>query len=245
MSFGGKAISALAHDYETTGTDAYGCGVLQAALLIVTVQQDGSYVIHDKDVQLMNPGKEIHPEASKVHGYYAIDLIDYAPWEKYLGEQMQTVNELNLDAVIGFNSGTFDNTIAARVGLKLPKSIDMIKAGRKFKTMYKWKSAKLTAVYQELTGKELVGAHDAAADVIGTLDMIAPAMKLAECETLDQFVTWMKGDDGTPEMKIGFGKHKGSKLKNIPASYIKWLLGPKCDMNLSAEMIEGLKACQL
>lgn len=245
MAFQGQSIKALAHDYETTGTDAWGCGVLQSALLIIDLHQDGSYKIHDQDVQLMNPGKEIHPEASKVHGYYAVDLIDFAPWEQYLGEQMATVNELGIQAVVGFNSGTFDNVIASRVGLKLPTSIDLIKAGRKFKSQFKWPSAKLTAVYKELTGKELVGAHDAAADVIGTLDMIAPAMKLAECATLDQFLVWMKGDDGTVEMKIGFGKDKGSKLKHLEKSYVRWLLSPKCNMNLSAELTEGLKKCLL
>lgn len=245
MSFNGKPVYALAHDYETTGTDAWGCGVIQAALLIVTLEQDGSYVIHDQDVSLMQPGKDIHPEASKVHGYYAIDLIDKAPWEEYLGKEMQTVNSLNVEALIGFNSATFDNVIAGRVGLKPKPSIDLIKAARKFKTAHKWPSAKLTSVYKELTGKDLVGAHDAAADVIGTLDMITPAIKLSGCSNLDDFMVWMKGDDGTPNMKIGFGKHKGSKLKNLPSSYIDWLLGPKCEMNLTAEMIEGLEKCRL
>lgn len=245
MSFNGKPIRAMAHDYETTGTDAWSCGVIEAALLIITLEQDGTYQVHDKDVMLMNPCKEIHPEASKVHGYYAIDLIDKEPWEKYLGEQMATVNEMNLDAVVGFNSGTFDNPIAGRAGLKLPRSIDLIKAARKFKTAHKWPSAKLTVAHEILLGRPLVGAHGALADVIGTLDMIVPAMKLAECETIDQFVIWMKGDDGTPKMKIGFGKHKGSQLKHLPAAYIDWLLGPKCEMNLTAEMIEGLHACRL
>lgn len=245
MSFDGKEVRAFAHDYETTGLDVPTLGVVQTALLIVTVQQDGTYEIHDKDVQLLNPGQEIHPNASKIHGYYAIDLINHTPWEPYLREQMETVNEMKLGAVIGYNSGPFDNRIAARVGFKPLPSIDMIKAARKFKTKYKWTSAKLVEAYKQLCGKELVGAHDASADIIGTLDMIAPAIKLAECECLDDFTVWMKGDDGTPEMKIGFGKHKDSKLKFLPASYIDWLLGPKCDMPLSAELIEGLEKCRL
>lgn len=245
MSFNGKPIRAMAHDYETTGTDAWGCGVIESALLILTLEQDGTYVVHDQDVQLMNPGQEIHPEASKVHGYYAIDLIDKPAWEVYMGEQMLTVNEMHLDALIGYNSCNFDNPIAGRAGLKLPPSIDLIKAVRKFKTDHKWPNAKLTTAHEILLGRELVGAHGALADVVGTMDMIVPAMKLAGVSTVDDFAVWMKGDEGTPKMKIGFGKHKGSQLKHLPAAYIDWLLGPKCEMNLTAEMIEGLNACRL
>lgn len=245
MPFNGKPIEALAHDYETTGTDAWGCGVIQSALLIVTLQQDGTYEVHDQDVQLLNPGQPIHPEASKVHGYYAVDLIDKDPWQKYLGEQMEIVNEMNLDAVIGFNSGPFDNTIAGRAGFKLVPSIDLIKAARKLKKEHKWPSAALGKFYEKLMGKPMADAHDAGADITGTLDLIVPAMKLAGCSTVDEFVVWMKGDDGTVEMKIGFGKEKGSKLKHLEASYVRWLLSPKCKMNLSPELVEGLKKCLL
>lgn len=242
MSFDGKSVYAMAHDYETTGVDAGTCGVLQSALIICTLQQDGSYEIHDTDKALLNPGQEIHPEASKVHGYYYHQLLDEKPWKEYLGEQMATVNTLGIQAVIGYNSATFDNRIAARVGFKPPRSIDLMKAARKFKTEHKWPSAKLVHFYENLLGKPMEGAHDALADVVATLDTIPAAMALAKVGSLDEFMLWMKGDDGTPEMKIGFGKHKGSKLKNLEGSYLRWLLSDKCEMELSAELIEGVKA---
>lgn len=240
MSFNGQSVRALAHDYETTGVDAGSCGVLQSALWIVTLHQDGSYDIHDKDLTLLNPGKEIHPEASKVHGYYAHQLIDELPWEKYLGEQMETVNEMKLDAVIGYNSATFDNRIAGRVGFKAPKSIDLIKAARKLKTEHKWPSAKLTAFYEHLIGEPMNGAHDASVDVDATLKCFKPLFGWAKVECLDDLMLWMKGEDGTLEMKIGFGKHKGSKVKNLDQSYCKWMLSDKCDMEFSAELREAL-----
>jgi hypothetical protein len=206
----------------------------------VTLHQDGSYDIHDQDLMLMNPGKEIHPEASKVHGYYAHQLLDEVPWEPYLAEQMDTVNSLNLDAVIGYNSYTFDNRIAARVGFRAPKSIDLMRAARKLKTEHKWPSAKLVYFYEHLMGHPMTGAHDASADVDATLKCFKPLFSWAKVDDLDGLMAWMKGDDGTVEMKIGFGKHKGSKVKNLDQSYCEWLLGPKCDMLFSAELREAL-----
>lgn len=241
MSFNGQSVKALAHDYETTGVDAATCGVLQSALCIVTVHQNGEFVIHDKDVTLLNPGQEIHPEASKVHGYYAHDLIDEKPWEAYLAEQMQTVNEMKLDAVIGYNSATFDNRIAARVGLRAPKSIDLMKAARKLKSEHKWPSAKLVHFYEHLIGEPLGKAHDAFADVEGTLICIKPLFSWAKVQCLDELMVWMQGDDGTLDMKIGFGKHKGSKVKNLDRDYCKWLLSDKCDMLFSDELTQSLK----
>lgn len=243
MSFNGESVYALAHDYETTGVDAGTCGVLQAALVICTLQQDGSYEIHDSDCMLLNPGCEIHPEASKIHGYYAHDLIGEPEWHPYLSEQMATVNELGVKAVIGYNSGPFDNRIAMRAGFKAPPSIDLMKAARKFKTEHKWPSAKLVNFYEHLMGRPMEKAHDALADVTATLDTIQAAMALAKVGCLDEFMIWMKGDDGTPEMKIGFGKHKGSKLKNLEGSYIRWLLSTDCEVPYSDELRQGLEAC--
>lgn len=240
MSFNGQSVRALAHDYETTGVDAGSCGVLQSALWILTLHQDGSYDIHDKDLMLLNPGCEIHPEASKVHGYYAHQLLDELPWEAYLGEQMTTVNEMQLDAVIGYNSGTFDNRIAARVGFRAPKSIDLMKAARKLKTEHKWPSAKLVHFYEHLMGEPMNGAHDASVDVDATMKCIKPLFGWAKVDNLDDLMVWMKGDDGTLDMKIGFGKHKGSKVKNLDQPYVKWLLSDKCDMLFSSELREAL-----
>jgi len=51
----------------------------------------------------------------------------------------------------------------------------------------------------------------------------------------------MQGDDGTLEMKIGFGQHKGSKVKNLGRDYCKWLLSDKCEMLFSDELTQALK----
>lgn len=243
MSFGNQSIRVIAHDYETTGVDAAACGVLQAALCIATLHQDGSYEIHDTDVTLLNPGIAIHPEATRVHGYTDIDVADKPAWEPYLREQFETVNELGLQAIVGYNNASFDDRIAMRAGWQPLPSIDLIKPCRIFKKLHGWEGAKLTQSYKNLVGRPLEQAHDALADVTATLDLIAPAIRLAGVENLDELIAWAVKDEGTPNMTINFGKHKGSKLKNLEPSYIEWLLSDKCAMTMSVELVKGLRAC--
>lgn len=242
MSFNGQPIRAFAHDYETTGLNVNELGVLQAGLCILTLNQDGTYVIEDQDTTLLNPGEPITAEATAIHGYTDFDVADKPAWIEYLTEQMETVNSMNLDAVIGFNSNSFDNRIAARVGLKPLRSLDLRKAVTQLKKSQGWERGTLAYCYEKLLGKPLVSAHDAMADIIATLDMIIPAMRLAGTETVDDFAVWMRGDAGTPDYKIGFGMHKGSKLKNLPKDYIKWLLSGEIDID--PDLRDGLEACQ-
>lgn len=242
MSFKGKSIQVFAHDYETTGVKIMELGVVQSALCFATLHQDGSYEILEKDVQLLNPGVPIEPEAQRIHGYTDLDLIDKPDWEPYLREQLAVVNESNVDAVVGFNSGRFDNRVAVRAGWVPLMSFDLYKAAKQFKSLHGWESASLGATYQQLLGRELESAHDAFADIVATLDMIQPAMRLSGHKTLDEFHRWTQGDDGTPEMKLGWGvKHKGKRIKNIPDSYLRWILSDKCEVVISIELETAIK----
>lgn len=241
MSFNNQSIDIFAHDYETTGLNVAELGVLQAALCIGVLHQDGSYELSDIDTTLLNPGEPISAEATAIHGYTDFDVADKQPWEPYLREQMATVNSMNLDAVVSFNGNRFDNRIAQRVGFKPLRSLDLAKAAQALKKAKGWEKYNLAYTYEKLMGKPLDKAHDAFADVQATLDLIKPAMALAGCATLDEFAIWMRGDAGSPDQKISFGKHKGSKLKNLPSDYVKWLLTQD---DIDPDLREGLEKCQ-
>ena len=243
MSFNNQSIRVFAHDYETTGLDTATLGVLQAALCVAVIHQDGSYDIEDRDVVMLNPGVAISAEATSIHGYTDLDVADKPCWKQYLGEQMATINEHDLQAVVGYNNANYDDRIAVRVGFQPLRCIDMIKACRKFKKLHNWPSAKLTESYKQLVGRPLEKAHDAFEDVKATMDLISPAIKLAGVANLDELIAWYEKDEGTPNMIINFGQHKGSKLKNLETSYVKWLLSDKCSMTMSVELVKGLNAC--
>lgn len=227
----------FAHDYETTGVNAEKCGVVQAALCFVDLREDGSFSVLERDVSLLHPGEPIPAGASGVHGIYDHHVESCPNYEAYLAEQFELVNDTAIEAVLGYNSISFDDKIARRCGMGEYPAIDLIVATKRFKAMG-LDSAKLGSAYQWLTGKEPVGAHDALADILMTLELIQPAMGKAQCVGLSEFIDWMRTPWASPSMTMPYGKHKGMKLCNLPKSYVRWALE---NMTLSADLKLGLE----
>lgn len=215
---------AFAHDYETTGVKTDELGVVQAALCFVELEDDGSYKILEKDVQILDPGMPIPAGASGVHGIYDHHVIGKPAWDAYLAEQFKVVNSSPIQTVIGYNSRTFDDRIARRVGMGCYPSFDLIRATKRFKKEGHLTGASLSVAYEGLLGKKPENAHDAFADIVMTLDLIKPSMRLAKCETVHQLIEVINGPGMTPQDKMPFGKHKGVKLCNLPKDYVRWAL---------------------
>lgn len=248
MSFNQQSIVVFGHDYETTGVIVKELGVIQSALLFAHLHQDGSYSITEQDVNLLNPGVPIEAEASQIHGYTDLDVMDKPDWLPFLEQEMKTVNESDYHAVLSFNGARFDNQIAMRAGWKPTKSIDLYKGASKLKTAKIWEKANLGYSYEQLLGQPLQKAHDALADIVAVLDMVQPMMQfvhqkgLADCQNLDQLHKWMQGDDGTPDMKLTWGqKHKGKRIKHIPDDYLRWIISDKCEMTISFELDQAIR----
>ncbi len=231
----------FAHDYETTGVNPQKCGVVQAALCFVELADNGDYQVLEKDVQLLNPGEPIPAGASGVHGIYDRDVADKPHWESYLAEQFEVVNRSDVRAVLGYNSISFDNKIAARAGLGEFSQIDVFIATKRIKNAGKLSGAKLGTAFEILVGREAVGAHDAMADVLMTLDLVKPCMDFAQVNTVAEFMLWLAKPAGSPADVMPYGKHKGVRLCNLPKSYVRWALE---NMNLDADLKLGLEMVQ-
>lgn len=231
----------FAHDYETTGVNPNKCGVVQAALCFVNLFEDGGYQVLEKDVQLLNPGEPIPEGASNVHGIYDEHVVNAPAWDEYLSEQFKVVNGSAIAAVAGYNSNSFDNKIAARCGLVVGQTLDLMIATRRMKNAGHLPSAKLGEAYFTITGKSADGAHDAMVDVGMTLDLIKPCMAFAGVETVAEFMAWLEKPAGRTSDLMPYGKHKGVKLCNLPKSYVRWALE---NMNLDADLKLGLEMVQ-
>lgn len=232
----------LAHDYETTGVNAAACGVVQSALCFVNLEQDGTFEIVERDVQLLHPGEPIPAGASGVHGIFDHHVALAPAYEIYLAEQFAVVGDTDVEAVLGYNNKGFDDKIARRCGMGEYPAIDLCVAAKRFKTMGVMVKANLGAAYLALTGRQPQNAHDAMADVQMTLELVQPSMVLAKCGTVTEFMAWMDAPWASHQMLMPFGKHKGEKLCNLKKDYVKWALenleSLDPDLKLGLEMVQ-------
>lgn len=226
------------HDYETTGVNPAACGVVQAALAFVDLEETGRHKILELDVQLLNPGEPIPAQASAVHGISDEQVADKPLWNQYLAEQYLVVNDTQVRAVAGYNSDSFDNKIAKRCGLEIGETLDLMKAVRRMKSAGRLTSGKLGSAYEALTGGSAEGAHDAEVDIKMTLDLIVPCMDFAQVESVSEFMHWLNKGVGNPSQLMPYGKHKGTKLCNLPKSYVRWALE---NMTLEPDLRAGLE----
>lgn len=230
----------LAHDFETTGVDARTCGVVQTAILIVDIQEDGTWEVLAREYSMHNPGEPIPLGASKVHGVYDSDVEDYDHFEISVPPTYeQAFAEFPIEGVLGYNSISFDDVIARRLGLpEGTPPVDLMIAARRMKESGALPRARLIDAYEGLVGDPADNAHDALADVTMTLDLVAPAMKFAGVTRFTDFVKWLHTPQMTAASLMAFGKHKGMPLNTIPKSYLRWAL--KNMTNLDADLRSGM-----
>lgn len=215
----------LAHDYETTGVDPVTCGVVQSAIAIVDIDIHANWEIVAQETALHHPGMPIPEGASKVHGIHDQDVANLPHFEESLSVTFEQADrEFGYDAVLGYNSNRYDNTIARRFGLKQGVvEIDLMIAANRLMNRGRLTRARLVDAYEQLVGKPAENAHDALADVTMTLELVKPVMKEMGFESLPDLVGWLEKPEVDPQMKMPFGKHKGTPISDVPRGYLRWL----------------------
>lgn len=162
---------------------------LQKEIIFFDIEATGLNVVRDRIVQialikcfpdgrepeqaemLINPGIPISKEAMDVHGITA-DMVAKKPGFRQIAERLfGWIGDADL---AGYNSNRYDIPMLmeefARCGLDLDLSKRrLIDVQRIF---YKMEPRTLSAAYRKFCGAELVGAHDALADVKATLEVL-------------------------------------------------------------------------
>lgn len=206
----------ILNDTETIGLNPppVGSGVVQVAW----VELDSEARIIGQGSSLVNPGCDIHPEASKVHGLYADDVKD-AP-------NLEDIYKWDDPVVSIGHSTSFDIKFLAPCYSNLVGSLCTLSLARQY--IPKAPNHKLGTLveYLELEKRQL---HDALADVQSTLDVLHWIMTYTQMP-LDKLVKL----SAKPKVvyKMPFGKYKDRAIVSLPLDYIRYFDDKEIDHNL-------------
>jgi DNA polymerase III epsilon subunit-like protein len=230
-------VSTIGFDLETTSADSDTTVPVQICMVLQTGTTRRVLVNG-----FTNPMQPIHPDATAVHGI-TNDAVASAPdyaiaaWSCRL-----LVQSLQPTFVTGYNIESFDLPIINRCcGAPVFEGCQVLDVQnivmRYFPTL---EGFKLGQVYERFIGRPLAGAHDASADVIGTLDVLNALLPLVQMSLSD-----LAEDMKTPRpySVMPIGKYKGRLLKDVPRSWFSWMKINASNMrpDLKATVDSGLR----
>lgn len=223
----------VATDVETGGFSPVEHGVCEVAWLEV----DDDFNEVDRFHSLVDPQKPISAGASGTHGILDADVVD-APT---LAEVMTVVRSLPFSigpiAFIAHNA-KFDWQF---LGEWFPKNTQLLCTLRLTKQIFpdleNYKLQTLRVIFG--LGVNKGDAHSALADTEVLLKLLKHMADHTGYSLPDMLELSQRA---IPISKIGFGKHKGSKLADLPSDYVTWMLGPKGPANLDPDLRVALEA---
>lgn len=205
----------LIADTETTGLDN-DARVVEYAHIECTLQ-DNRLVERSRFETLVQPGIAIPAQATKVHGI-TDKMVKDAPVIRDILPAALNVKKGEHIQVFGHNFPSYDMKLLDGV---YPKGIDIgctLKAARVF---IEAPGHSLDKLREHLKLEKTGQAHSALADCLDTLQILNVMLADRDWEILESCMLQRP-------TTISFGKHKGSKLEDLPESYVRWLL-EDCD----------------
>jgi DNA polymerase III subunit epsilon len=221
-------------DLETTGTDPANDRIVEISILKVTVEGEP-----DHRTLRVNPGMPIPAAATEVHGIRDEDVVGQPDFRAIAPTIIMFLDGCDL---CGYNLVRFDLRMilaeCQRVGLDFPM------AGRRLidpcRIFHMREPRDLSAALRVYCGREHVGAHGAAADVLATLAVLEAQLDryddlprnvgdlhdhLRDPKAVDLGGMFARRADGAIE--FAKGKCKGQLLGEIARTnpdYLQWML---------------------
>ena len=219
-------------DLETTGVNLAADKIVQIGLIRCNADLT---VVMEKSF-LVNPGKPIPAEATKIHHITDSDVKDAPHFAAIAGVLLKHFEGADMG---GYNIAAFDVPMLAQefhgCGIEFPaidtKFIDAYTIYQKFEPR------DLTGAYRHYCGGELVNAHDAMQDTRASLDIFrAQAKKYKDLgpnasaihattgfgDSVDLAGKFRKTPEGV--VVFTFGKHEGQPVLQHK-DYLEWMLG--------------------
>ena len=216
-------------DLETTGVDTGKDQICQFSF--VKISPDGEITKYTK---LVKPSIPIPQVTTDVHGITNEMVKDEDPFSFYITRILSSIANCYLS---GYNIRRFDIPLLAaeaeRAGHKEHGLYDM-EIIDVYPLYNEYRSHKLIAAVLDLCGRDLEDAHDAEADVMGTIDVLdalaskweiddpAELVKKSTPEGFADFAGKLALDDDG-NVIYAIGKDKGKRLKDEPG-FAYWML---------------------
>lgn len=227
-------MNTLGFDLETTGTDTLSDRPVQVAMLF---RSGGTTRVIANE--LVNPGMPISPGAAAVHGI-SDQMVVNAPDVSIAAWRMHLIAEQLKDdtVLVTFNGRAFDVPMIDRCFgqpvFDMPH-VDVLQFARRFFPTFKGSVSQggktLGELYAHFLNKPLENAHDAAADVTATLDLL-DAMRVKAGITLEDLVEDQRVF--RPYAIMPLGKYMGRPIDEIPVSWARFMDDKELDGDLRA-----------
>ena len=209
-----KMNQYLLADTETTGVSPSD-GIVEVAWLLIS----DDFEVLDEGHSLINPQRPIPAGASAVHGITMKDVENAPTADEYFYDVLG--NKLgSLDAIFTAHNAPFDmryfgpylpdatpQMCTLRLARKLYPDVDNHKLG--------------TLVYALGLDVDKSRFHSADGDMIILMSLLG---KMTEDFGYTLWDLFEAANTPIQMTKMAFGKHKGVPLKDLPASYVTWLL---------------------
>ena len=222
-------------DIESTGIVPQRDRIVEIA--VMKIMPDGT---SRTTVRRLNPGIPIPPGATAVHGITDADVADCPHFADIAEKLFRYLDDCDL---AGYNIQGFDVPLLEiefkRAGL------DFRMEGRRIVDVYnifcKLYPRTLTAAYKFFCGKELEGAHGAAADTAATLEVLlgqlakhpelpsevgalAEYSDMTDPDAVDRGRRFKWNGD---EVIVNFGKYAGRTLRDVAENepgFLRWII---------------------
>lgn len=167
-------------------------------------------------MKYFNSGRPISPVVIKVHG---ITDEDVAGLERFELEQFE------LPAYLIGHNVRFDWRVIGSPSTKLICTVRLARAA-----FPEWSAYSQSKCIEQLLGnseasKMTIAAHDALGDARMCYLLYQACCERLEIAPTDFAAAHAISNKATPVSKMPFGKHKGKAIKDVPISYVSWMLG--------------------
>jgi DNA polymerase-3 subunit epsilon len=188
------------------------------------------------------PTIAIHPEATAVHGISAADLVACPPFADAAAEFLPLL--CTAQVIVGYNIAFDLDMLQAELSRAKIPPLDLT-GKRVVDVLRLWHHVEprtLVAAHEKFCGEPLVDAHQASADVAATARVLTAMLDTfgltgkswpeiaAISDPFSARAAWVGPSphvqwDDSGAVVFGFGKHKGHRIDQVDAGFLRWVLG--------------------